>query len=277
MKRILHILVSLGLLAAVPCLAQDVVAQTGSAPLFEPSDFEQLLTQVGPMNTRGLSYRVSNVLEKYYANSLGGIENWEQVQSMRFEGQLRLADGKRLSFFAYMKKPNLCKVVVSPAGSSRRLVMAYDGEEAWQSRPGPAGDVVDSMSTEEASNFIRDAWFGGHLLYPTYPGKQIEHLGVEKVGDETLVNLQVTLPERQSLIYSISLNGFYEYKRSHTNAVNGELEVIEQSEFKQISGVRVPFKSVLTSNGVFVHEMTLDEVTINKGVISWMFDRPDSD
>lgn len=243
--------------------------------LGSPADLDLELARVGAMNTTGLPTQLASTLNGYYRASFGSETIWRSVQSMRFEGRLELASGQKLEFLAYSKKPNLCKVVIMRPGSDARMVMAYDGVEAWQSMPQAGGiEVVGAMPEAEASNFISDAWFGGHLMYPNLQGKLMEQTPIRREDGVAMRDVTVHLAGQPSVTYVLKVDGYYEVARKRVNAVNGETEVIEQSDFREISGVRVPFHSRLVSDGERVHDVYLTEVKVNQGVPSWVFERP---
>jgi len=268
MARLSSLILISSLLVGLSPLSAVIVAPD------ETMDLVTTLEKVGAMKTEGLPRAQANALQRYYEESFGGAENWQRVQSMRFEGKLHLADGPSLDFYAYLKKPNLCKIVVSVPGTERKIIMGYDGTDVWQSIPGESGPQIGPMPKGEAANFIRDAWFGGHLLYPDLPGKTIETLETTQKAGEQWMNLKVTTPEGPSVIYSIVIGEYLERQRSMVNQVNGETEVVTQSDFRDISGIQVPFSSILTSNGNLVHKMLLSRVDVNRGVMPWMFQRP---
>ena len=259
------------------CLGFASAASESSDPAAteQPSDLEADLIKAGEMNTEGLPNSVRSVLDQYYVASMGGEENWKQVQSLRFKGELETAEGIIFDFSAYMKKPNLCKAVISSKGLSFRYTLAFDGEDAWQSTYDPStGEQVSDMPEAEASNFKRDAWFGGQLLYPTLKGKEIEQGATYRKDGVPVVDLNVTSRLGSKLTYTIALDGFIEIARKHFNRVNGQIEVSEYSDFREVSGISIPFLTVLSSDGVVIQTIRTTTVEVNRGVASWMFDRP---
>jgi hypothetical protein len=264
------------------------------------------------MSTRGLDSSLASLLRKYYKNTFTNDSTWEKIQSIRFDGTLQLPQGD-LSFTAFKKKPDYCKVVIfAPNGG--RIIMAYDGQDAWQYAttkrtpqeamqssdaaeritylPGaqfdgkaeqePAAPEIHSLSPRmtpspmpaaEALNFIRDATTGGHLLYPGIEGKKIEPLGITTSKGQQFNELEVTLPDGQQLRSHLN-GGYLEFRRITTNNANGDQEVITHSDFREIDGVRIAFSSTLTVDGQQVHQSRIHKVQTNLGLMPWMFSRP---
>jgi hypothetical protein len=259
------------------CLGFASAASESSDPATteQPSDLEADLIKAGEMNTEGLPSSVRSVLDQYYVASMGGEGNWKQVQSLRFKGELETAEGIIFDFSAFMKKPNLCKAVISSKSVRFRYTLAFNGEDAWQSTFDPStGEQVSDMPEAEASNFKRDAWFGGQLLYPTLKGKEIEQGETYRKDGVPLVDLKVTTRLGAEITYTIALDGFIEVARSHFNQVNGEIEVSEYSDFREVDGLSIPFLTVLSIDGVDIQTIRTTTVEVNCGVASWIFDRP---
>jgi hypothetical protein len=225
-----------------------------------------------PMDLEGVPSRVASILRNYYRVSLGGEDGWSAVESFRFDGILRMQGGA-LSFVAFKKKPDYCKVVVL-GGKGVRVVMSYDGVDAWQLNTGESSEASD-MPPLEALNFIRDATAGGHLLYPTLPGKRIELLpGLQTVDGRECYHLQVTLADGQQVIYAIDRLEFIERQMVVVNAVSGGTEVTTHKRIEPVEGVLVPMESTMTIDGEFVHSVEMRAVHVNTGLMPWMFARP---
>ena len=266
-------------------------------PSEAPSTYLESIERLDPMDTIGLDRGLATVLRNYYQKNFTGEENWQQVQSIRFDGTLHLPQGV-LRFTAFKKKPDYCKVVIF-AGHSGRIVMAYDGTDAWQlntlqKRPATSPEKTplldeegwlgeaetgwfpqpEAMPEPDALNFIRDATAGGHLLYPKIEGKKVELLGTTTAGGERLYDLQTTLPDGQQIRSQLDMTTFAEVRQITINNLNGDEELTTHSDFHEIDGVRIPFTSTLTIDGQQIHQSRIQRVQTNLGVMPWMFSRP---
>lgn len=231
--------------------------------------------RIGPMETGGLDKRLKRLLRNHYESSYGGFKNWQQIESVRFEGRLIMPDGS-VRFLAYKKKPNYFKIVLNFPGGHQRI-MAYDGKEAWQLDTRRPNAQPAAMPADEALNFIRDASTGSHLLYPLRTGKTISMRGLVEVRGEKCLELEVTLPSGQTVVYALDLANNMERQNITTNAVSGKREVTTHHAFRSIEGVRFPVESSLRIDGKVVHRMKIDNIAINTGATSWMFQRPSAE
>lgn len=249
------------------------VPLVGEPPLQEEATETSRDPSVGvkPMDVEGLEPKLVDILTKYYGKTFGGAENWDRIQSVQFDGVLHHSQGK-LRFTAFKKKPNYSKVVIYLGGDAR-LVMAYDGEDAWQLNTMEAGAKPTAMPPEEARNFIRDATIGGHLLFPLLKGKEIKRLGVNNVERLPCYQIEVKLPDGQRILSELNVGHYSELSQTTQNAVSGLEEQSIFSDFREVDGVRFPFASVMKSGGEVVHRVEMLRIQVNIGIMPWMFER----
>ena len=251
---------------------QSLSAQSHAASFDEPlPTYRESIRDYQPMSLQGLDPRLSRILEDYYQAAFGGQGNWSKIQSFRFEGVLHLPTGT-LSFVAFKKKPDYCKIVLF-AGNGARIVMAFDGSDAWQLNTMESSEPIP-MPSIEALNFIRDAPTAGHLLYPNLPGKQIELLQRQVVDGQACQSLRVTLLSGLQVSYLIDLMDFVERQQVTVNSVSGATEVMTHGRIRKIAGVAIPMESKMTVDGELLHEVKVHRVEVNLGLMPWMFARP---
>ena len=226
-----------------------------------------------PMDTSGLRDDLSDMLQSYYKNTFGGVENWQKVESLLIKGKLLTPEGESYEFINYRKKPDLNKTVVY-LENKHKIVTCFDGNDAWQLMTFRSG-AAESIPTDESVDFIRDSWLGGHLLSPQLPGKTIEMLGGSKtIGGKLCIQVKVSLPNKQYYIISLGAKR-YQVAEETVSTVDGSKRYVEQSDFRRVSGIITPFRSKIYSDGVLIQETVLESVEVNRGVMPWMFKRPE--
>ena len=248
--------------ATEPATVAEAAAAAAAAEIAPAKD---------PMETKGLDSKLARILKNYYRKTFTDLDNWKALQSIIFEGILYLPEGK-VQFTAHKKKPNYYKVVLrSPRGE--RIVMAYDGKEAWQLNLGPTNSGSTTMPAAEAQNFMRDATIGGPLLDPLMEGKHIELGGLVNVDGRNCYELIVQMPDGQRIRSAIDIIDYAERQQITVNNVNGLEERNIYSEFRVIDGVRFPFASRMESGGKEMHRVEMLEIRLNAGLIKPIFQR----
>ncbi|MEM7790021.1 MAG: hypothetical protein AAF546_01355 [Verrucomicrobiota bacterium] len=252
-----------------------VLLLTGSAhaslEVPPPLNYFEMVQYTEPMDTGGLGRDLTSALTAYYEQACGGVAKWQKVQSLRFEGSLRLPDGA-VQFVAFKKKPAYCKIVLKNA-EELLMVLSFDGQDAWQLIPAESNEPI-SMPPAEAANFIRDAVFGTHLLYPSISGKEIRYEGNEEIEGWICRNFSVLLPNGDRIQYSLGLGNSKLRRQIVYNHALGITESTINHEFKSLEGVSIPIKSTMSVDGSKVHEVVINNLEFNLGVMPWMFSRP---
>lgn len=237
----------------------------------EPEPYAVSIERLNPLETTGIEPAVANVLRNYYERNFTDADTWAAVESLRFDGTLHLGENA-LPYSAFKKKPDLYRIVLS-TGPRHELVMAYDGRTVWQLNTRQSA-LAAPMISGEARNFIRDATTGGRLLYPGIPGKTIELVGTTLIDNRRAYELRTTLPDGQVIRSFLDMASFAEVQQITINNVTGKEELTRHSNFRMVEGIRIPFTSTLFVDGEQIHQSRIDEVRVNQGVISWMFDMP---
>ncbi len=270
-KRMYFTLMCVGALCAVQlfCIstsrADEQMADSG-APLGK-AETKEALEVFLPMDVTGFESRLARALTGFYEKSYGGAEEWKTLESLKYKGRLEV-ESAVFKFVAYKKKPDFNKIVlIGPSG--QRLVTAYDGSSVWREAP----TAVEPMSSAEKANFRRDGVFDSHLLYPNKEGKQVELLGTARLGEDLCYEIKVTLESGDVIEYLLDATAFVERQQKTVNNVSGKVEVVTHSDFRKVGSVVVPHVSVMESEGAVMHTIYLSEVSVNKGVMPWMFTR----
>ncbi|MGC6425083.1 MAG: hypothetical protein ACON4O_08880 [Lentimonas sp.] len=236
----------------------------------EQLGYREMIKRLEPMGLGGLDPKIARIMSGFYSYNFTDEANWKRIESIRYQGVLRVGD-EEFKLSALKKKPDFTKIELSKGGQAP-IIMAFDGQDAWQV------DMVKSvepfsMPSEEALNFVRDAPFGGQLLYLDYPGKNIELKGVTVAEGRRCYELQVTLPNTQQITTMIGVADFRQHQRIVKNEVSGEQEVTTNLEFLSVDGIRLPKLSETRVGGDLVHSIEIDKVEINSGAAPWMFAR----
>ena len=159
---------------------------------------------------------------------------------MLLKGEIRFSDGEILTFKNYRKKPDLNKTILY-LPEDFEMIQSFDGLEAWEwltyESPEPR-----LMSPELALDFVRDACFGSHLIYPLLANKKLEYLGPQIVDEKPQMLVKVSLPNDQHVQIGLNASGF-QVSEETINSIDGKKRRTLQSDFKTISGVVIPFKT----------------------------------
>ena len=227
-------------------------------------------TLLKPMDTEGIPSRLKNILNGYYNNSLGGQENWSRIQSLSIKGEIISNDGKSFEFTNYRKKPNFNKFIIF-LSNKYKLVSSYNGKEAWMQLEHDSTDPVQK-EFENLEEFIRDSRFRSPLLYPSEKNKTIEIIGNSEIDGVLCVQIEVI--QSDGNCYHVFLDSRRYQRAEHITDKSGKkVRSTIQSDFRNISGLIVPFEIRNYINGKLAEKIILKSAEINEGLVPWFFEQ----
>jgi hypothetical protein len=214
--------------------------------------------------------KLGTILSRYYAFGMGGIDIWNEIQSMRFEGSLFL-EGIEFDMLCFQRKPNRYKLMLT--NSSEKFTLSYDGQDAWQSLSRNHSLPMD-MSPNDARSFIHFAIFGNYLLYPYRAGKRIEYLGTTREVDTICHRVRVTLDTGFIVDYYIDIRSFLDKKIVNYDERTGSISTLICEDFRVIEGFPIAHKITSISDDGTETLLLLEQVKFNIGLTDWIFQRP---
>ncbi len=219
------------------------------------------------------------VINKYF-ESVGGIDNWKGLKSMKMTGNLVMQMGE-FQFTIYRKAPDKFKIVMNIQGQEI-VPQAYDGETAWMINPfaggtGPTKIPDEQLKAVKDESEFEDPFIDykakGYEL--TYEGtadvagtkcnivRMIKHKGVE--GEEmssdyyfdTATNLQVMV------------------KQKSAQSMGQEIEIY-LSDYQEIAnGLLMPFVMDTQMQGQSVQKLNFTAITVNEDMPDDLFKFPE--
>jgi outer membrane lipoprotein-sorting protein len=205
-----------------------------------------------------------DVIKRYVA-FIGGKSNWKNVKTLKTSGEYDYG-GIKFPFTTYAKAPNLYKYVVTSDGKS--YVQSYDGAEGWkldgfenQTSPkiltgNDARQMANESDVELASAFI-DYKRKGHTA--TLEGK-------EKVNDANCFVVKLTRQNGDVETYWFDGHSgalMVKAAKSKNPEMQGAILTTTYSDYREVDGVKIAFKSVSKSNDQIILEVTVSKAEVN--------------
>jgi hypothetical protein len=162
--------------------------------------------------------------------------------------------------------------MITPMGE---MIQGYDGQVLWMKSPQGTQELPASQKNEIESAFFRETlWLlqnfeGGALT--------VQALGQADVDGKPAEGVAVSDPARkfQVKIY-FDAKTRLPVKKVYTAAVMGPPGEVEElySDYREVSGVKLPFKTLILQGGQKRAEQTTTELKINPGVPDSAYRKP---
>ncbi len=154
------------------------------------------------------------------------------------------------------------------------LLQGYDGKAAWMAMGPRTMDLPPQMNAESERDILL---FGGLGLYQRVQAGQVEaaFTGEEDVEGQKLLTADWNAPSGKVKLYFDPATRLLVGARYTARTLQGSTEMLEVwSDFQDVEGVKVPFRSVTYQDGAKFADQTLKEMKLNAPMDPALFSKP---
>jgi outer membrane lipoprotein-sorting protein len=204
--------------------------------------------------------------------SRGGAEKLRAIDTRTVSGTVS-AQGMQLTMKVYSKRPNL--MLQEMQMGDRRMVTAFDGQQAWGINPMMGGDTPQALTGLQADLLRDQAAFDGPLALARQRGDTMEVAGKEDIEGTSSWKLVITHEGRQTSVYLDEKTGL-ERKVSSTITDNGTQLLIESiiSDYQPVEGIQVPRQVRTLVGGQPQATVAIESVEFNTPIDEAKFKMP---
>ena len=257
MKRLIRF-TGAALLTALPALAQT--------PTVDDLLAKNMASRGGAEKLRSISTR------KVTGKVTVHVQVPPDMQQQQPQGQPAPPQTLEMPMQVYAKRPNL--MMQEMRMQDRRLVTAYDGQQAWAINPmiGASAQLLQGVQAD----LIRDqAQFDGPLAYARERGDKMEVLGKEEVDGAPAWKLAITHDSKQTTVYLDEKTALE--RKVSASVTQGDTPLLVESvisDYQPVDGVMVPHKVQTLVGGNTQATVTIETVEFNVPIEDAQFKMP---
>ncbi len=200
--------------------------------------------------------------------SIKGIRETAEVTIVRPMGEMTI-DVESLVFF-----PDKAKSIIrTPMGEITRLLI---GDKAWMINPMGS---AQSSPPQDRDSMLEEIWRNLVFLYSRVneEGLTIQHLGQEEVDGKAAEALLITPPGMSPFWLFLDAETMMPVKKAaQTMTQQGPVDAETiMSDYREIGGIKVPFKETSTENGNPSSEAITQTIEINPEIPPDAFTAPE--
>ncbi len=229
--------------------------------------------------TAARSQTVDGVLGKYF-ESIGGIDKWKALKTMKMTGQLPTPQGE-FTFEMNRKVPD--KMIISVDVMGQKLIpQAYDGAVAWTINPFTGNPDAQVLPEDQAKSLKMDAVFEDPFIDYAAKGHEVTFEGTGDVeGSQCqilkLVRNKGKADEATSTYYfdsNTNLPVLLKQQTSSEQMGNQEVEIY-YSDYQDVGdGMLMPFNMDTRMNGQSVQAIKFTTILVNQDIPDELFKFP---
>ncbi len=211
-----------------------------------------------------LAQDADRVINKY-AEFIGGKGRWKKVKTIVTTGQYDYG-GIQFPFTAYAKSPSRYKFIVPQNG--KQYVQGFDGERGWK-MDGFKNETAPTLLTGKDARALAneaDVELENPLINYRQKGHQAVWEGRDTLYGKSFFKVKFIRRSGESeTCYFDEQNFVLVMKKAVSKNVEmaGALLDILYSDYRDVGGIRIPFKTVHESNGQMILTITIDKAVIN--------------
>jgi outer membrane lipoprotein-sorting protein len=214
----------------------------------------------------------------------GGLEKLKLVKNIVAKGQLSVntpGGMMQMEMKQYYVFPDKVRMDMTLQAMGMEISQVFDGQSAWIITPQGVQPFPESLVEEFKKNAFRDTIQLLTNLSNIRDDISVQYLGTEdvkgKMADVILVrNIRIT-PNTSGDSLKVFIDGETKYIVKKTYRAMSEEGPVDTEEFtddyRDVSGVKNSFHTVINRNGAQYAEITLSELTINAKVDESLFEK----
>ena len=214
---------------------------------------------------------LADVIEAY-----GGLEKLQSVRSFVAQGQYtRSTPGgmMQVGIKRYHVLPYKIRLDITVQAMGMQMSQIFDGESAWLAMPQGIQPLPESEVEEFKKAALRDTI--NLLANLSSDDISAQYLGTEDVNGKSADVIRVTVSDADALKLFVDQETKYIVKKSYQSL--GQTGPVETEEFiddyRDVSGVKIGFHTVVHQNGEPFLEGTLSEAMLNTEVAESLFEK----
>ncbi len=209
-----------------------------------------------------------------YIESNGGMENLRKIISIRAVGVVETPTDRFKSVFI-RKRPDKWLFIRKQEGKS--ITTGFDGNTGWsQLSDGKRTRINKLASDNPLIRQQQQSDIEGELINYRKPGREVELLGIEGIGNERAYKIRLSNPDSEESIWYINTRNLREMRKEKIIYRDGRemLSVETYEDFIQVNGYWVPRKITRTVDSEVFSTTSFDVIEINAGIFNELFAMP---
>jgi outer membrane lipoprotein-sorting protein len=211
--------------------------------------------------------QADDVVKKYVA-FIGGEKNWKKLETLTTSGKYNYG-GMEFPFTAYAKAPNRYKFIVPLEG--KYYAQAFDGEKGWKIDAFKNETTPTMLSGKDAHSMANEADVEIEDVFVDY--KRKGHTAAfernDTINGENCIGIKLTRRngDVETYFFDEDTGALVMKIAASKNAeLRGSLLTTLYSDYRNVEGIKIPFKSVSNFNDQLILEITIDKAEINEAV-----------
>jgi outer membrane lipoprotein-sorting protein len=199
----------------------------------------------------------------------GGADRVQAVQALKQTAHVTF-QGMTGTITVYGKRPNMVRQEIVVAGQT--VVNAFDGTTAWSVNPLSGSSEPMVVTGPQADDIKMQSEFDSPLVNYKAKGYELLMIGTETLNGREVYHLKLTGANKRVQ------NLYIDAKTNLESEIVGDSSMgpiqNELSDYRDVSGVKMPFMMRTLSNGAVLGQIAVDAIEVNPKIDDSIFRMP---
>ena len=215
---------------------------------------------------------------KKYVGFIGGKKNWSKVKTLTTTGEYNYG-GIKFPFTTYAKAPNQYKFIVPFEG--KYYAQAFDGKKGWKIDAFKNETTPTQLSEKEALSMANEADVELEDAFIDYAkkGHSATFIGKEIVEGQNCIHIKFVRSngDIEDYYFNEATSAIVMKTAPSKNAeLQGTLLNTVYSDYRDVEGIKIPFRSVSKSDDQLILEVIIEKAEANTSIKLKEFEAPNN-
>ena len=213
----------------------------------------------------GLNAQDAGPVIKKYAAFIGGEKKWKKIKTLKTSGKYNYG-GIEFPFSAYSKAPNRYKFIVPLEG--KYYAQAFDGTKGWKIDGFKNETSPTMLNGKEALLMANESEVELEDVFINFKrkGHKVSLEGNDTIDGKKCNRIKLTRSNANiETYYFDDLTGALVMKMCPSKNVELQGAILKTvySDYRDVDGIKIPFKSISSSNDQVILEVTINKAEVN--------------
>lgn len=196
----------------------------------------------------------------------------ESIQTVRISGVMESGENKQ-PFVLIKKRPD--QVLFKMTVGKNQITYGVSNDIVWRRIQSPQQkDHITQLEGDDTRQWLEQRRFFDRIIDAILGEGSIQGITTTEWDTETYLEVTIKNPAGEISQMLIDPQTMYPIVEIQTQK-DGTITQTVCSDYRNISGMPIPFRMVTSNNGKIENNITLDSASINSGVLSRLFEMPE--
>jgi hypothetical protein len=208
-----------------------------------------------------------------YLSARGDLRQIESTKTMRASGYIINGDNQQ-PFSLIKKRPD--QLLFTIDHGSHKMTVGVSGDTVWRRiRAAQHEDLLTLIEGDEANHWLAQRRFFDRIIDACQGKGAITMIETATSDGTDCLKVQINDTENKTAEILVDPQTLYPIVERRSMP-NGQVKQIRFSDYRNVNGIPIAFEAIISIDDQPLNKIRLDNMSLNPGVLSTVFNAPES-